>query len=60
MRKSEVLKMHARGGVPEMEANCGNGIAENEKKKKIVATKLPKIEEKKDATFTIFFTTNYR
>ena len=36
------------GGVPKMEANCGNDIAENEKKKKrIVATKLPKIEKKK-------------
>ena len=32
-----------------------------EKKKRIVATKLPKMEEKKkkDATFTTFFTTNY-
>ena len=48
-------------GVPKMEANCGNDIAENEKKKKrIMATKLPKIEKKKDATFTTFFTTNYR
>ena len=52
------------GGVPKMEANCGNDIAENEKKKKkkrIVATKLPIMErEKKDATSITFFTTNYR
>ena len=33
--------------MPEMETNCGNGIAENGRKKKIVATKLPKMEEKK-------------
>ena len=31
-----------------------------EKKKRIMATKLPKMEEKKDATSTTFFTTNYR
>ena len=46
-----------------METNCGNDIAENgrEKKKRIVATKLPKMErEKKDATSITFFTTNYR
>ena len=33
-----------------MEANCSNDIAENgrkKKKKRIVATKLPKMEEKK-------------
>ena len=51
------------GGALEMETNCGNDIAENgrkKKKKRIVATKLPKMEEKKDATSTIFFTTNYR
>ena len=48
--------------LPEMETNCGNGIAENgRKKKRIVATKLPKMErEKKDATSITFFTTNYR
>ena len=34
------------GGVPEMETNCGNGIAQK-KKKRIVATKLPKMEGKK-------------
>ena len=53
------------GGVPEMETNCGNDIAENgtekKKKKRIVATKLLKMErEKKDATSITFFTTNYR
>ena len=38
------------GGVPEMETNCGNGITENgrkKKKKRIVATKLPKMKGKK-------------
>ena len=39
------------GGVLEMETNCGNGIVENGRKKKkrrrIVATKLPKMEGKK-------------
>ena len=38
------------GGALEMETNCGNDIAENgrkKKKKRIVATKLPKMEEKK-------------
>ena len=39
-------KMHARG-VPKMETDCGSGIAENEGKKKIVATKLSKMEGKK-------------
>ena len=42
-------KMHAcmLGRAPEMEINCGNGIAENGSKKKIVATKLLKMEGKK-------------
>ena len=35
------------GGVPEMETNCGNRITENGGKKKIVATKLPKMEGEK-------------
>ena len=36
------------GGVPEMETNCDNDIAQKKKKKKgIVATKLPKMEGKK-------------
>ena len=38
------------GGALEMETNCGNDFAENgrkKKKKRIVATKLPKMEEKK-------------
>ena len=52
------------GGVLEMETNCGNDIAENGRKKKnFVATKLPKMEgggEGKNATFTTFFTTNYK
>ena len=30
-----------------METNCGSGIAENEGEKKIVATKLSKMEGKK-------------
>ena len=41
--------------------NCGNQVAENgrKKKKRIVATKLPKMEgKKKYATFRTFFTTN--
>ena len=48
--------------LPEMETNCGNGIAENgrKKRKRIMATKLSKMEWKKNATFTIFFTTNYK
>ena len=33
--------------LPEMETNCGNDIAENGRKKKFVATKLPKMEGKK-------------
>ena len=49
------------GGLLEMETNCGNSIVEN-RRKKIVATKLLKIEgrKKKDITSTTFFTTNYR
>ena len=45
-----------------METDCGSGIAENEGKKKIVATKLSKMErkKKKDTTSTTFFTTNYK
>ena len=45
-----------------METNCGSGIAENEGEKKIVATKLSKMEgkKKKDTTSTTFFTTNYK
>ena len=41
--------MHAcmLGGAPEMEINCGNGIAENGRKKKFVATKLSKMKGKK-------------
>ena len=35
------------GGVPEMETNCDNDIAEKKKKKGIVATKLPKMEGEK-------------
>ena len=38
------------GGVLEMETNCGNDIAKSgrkKKKKRIVATKLPKMEGKK-------------
>ena len=35
------------GGAPEMEINCGNGIAENGRKKKFVATKLSKMKGKK-------------
>ena len=35
--------------------NCGNQVAENgRKKKRIVATKLLKMKEKKDATSTTF------
>ena len=43
------------GGVPEMETNYGNDIVENgrkkKKKKRIVATKLPKMEGKKKKSY---------
>ena len=57
-----VPKMQARGstrnGNQLWQLHCRKW--EKKKKKRIVATKLPKMEEKKDATSTIFFTTNYR
>ena len=58
---NEIIEILVLPALPEMETNCGNGIAENGRKKKNVATKLPKMEEKKkNVTSTIFFTTNYR
>ena len=50
------------GGVPEMETNCGNGIAESGRNFFFfVATKLLKMKrKKKDVTSTTFFTTNYK
>ena len=49
-------------GVPEMETNYGNGIAENGRNFFFfVAIKLLKMErKKKDVTSTTFFTTNYK
>ena len=52
------------GGVPEMETNCDNDIAEKKKKKK--KKELWQLScrkwrgKKKDATSTTFFTRNYR
>ena len=49
--------------LPEMETNCGNGIAENGRKKKKELWQLSCqkwMEKKKDATSTTFFTTNCR
>ena len=59
---NKITKILILPTLPKMETNCGNGIAENgRKKKRIVATKLPKMDgKKKDATSTTFFTTNYR
>ena len=61
---NEITKILVLPVLSEMETNCGNGVAENgrkKNKKRIVATKLPKMEgKKKDATCTTFFTTNYR
>ena len=57
---NEIIEILVLPVLTEMETNC---IAENgSKKKRIVATKLLKMEgkKKKDATCTIFFTTNYR
>ena len=46
---NEITEILVLPTLPEMETNCGNGIAENERKKekRIVATKLLKMEGKK-------------
>ena len=59
---NEITEILVLPALPKMETNCDNGIAKmgEKKKKRIVATKLPKWREKKDVTSTTFFTTNYR
>ena len=44
---NEITEILVLPALLEMETNCGNDIAENRRKKKIVASKLPKIEGKK-------------
>ena len=59
---NEITEILVLPALPEMETNCGNGIAENGRKKKKELWQLScrKCREKKDATSTTFFTTNYR
>ena len=45
---NEITEILVLPALPEMEINNGNGIAENGRKKKIVATKLSKMEGKKE------------
>ena len=61
---NEIIEILVLPVLTEMEINCGNGIAKNERKKKKKNCGNQVSEngggKKKDDTCTIFFTTNYR